>query len=218
MLLMIDNYDSFTFNITRYCEELGEKVHIVRNDHITLSEIRDHPPSAIIISPGPGTPHDAGISLPIIEAFSGHIPILGVCLGHQCIGQVFGGKIAKAKTPMHGRFSFIHHSQKHLFHALANPLQVGRYHSLIVEKSSIMQHTLNIDATSPEDEIMALSHKKHPTFGVQFHPESILTKHGHILLDNFLKLAKQWSSNKEIKTRRAIESYNIRDYDQDNKN
>lgn len=197
MLLMIDNYDSFVFNIARYCEELGETIHIVRNDHITLSAITKTSPSAIIISPGPGTPDDAGISIPIIKAFSGIIPILGVCLGHQCIGKNFGGTIAKAKTPMHGRFSLIHHSQKHLFSSLPTPLQVGRYHSLIVEPRPHMEQILNIEATSPEGEIMALSHKSHPTFGVQFHPESILTKHGHTLLENFLKLAKQWSNNKK---------------------
>ena len=199
MFLMIDNYDSFVFNITRYCEELGEKIDNVRNDHITLNEITELAPSAIIISPGPGMPDDAGISLSIIKAFSGHIPILGVCLGHQCIGQVFGGKVTKAKTPMHGRFSRIHHSQKHLFHSLPTPLQAGRYHSLIIEKSASMEKSLHIDATSPEGEIMALTHKNHPTFGIQFHPESILTKHGYTLLNNFLELAKQWSNNEEMK-------------------
>lgn len=193
MLLIIDNYDSFVFNVARYCEELGHEARVLRNDAVTLDDIRRLRPSSIIISPGPCTPLRAGISVPVIRAMSGQVPLLGICLGHQCIGTVFGGAVARAAVPMHGRASAIAHQRSGLFEALPAPLQVGRYHSLIVEPNSAMLHSLTVDAVSEEGEIMALSHKSQPTYGVQFHPESILTVAGHALLRNFFTLAKRWS-------------------------
>lgn len=195
MLLVIDNYDSFVFNVARYCEELGRKTITVRNDKISLAEINDLKPEAIIISPGPCTPFQAGISLSAVQHFSGLLPILGICLGHQCIGAAFGGEVVRARKPMHGRSSLIEHSDSGLFSSLPRPLQVGRYHSLIVESRPAMEQVLTIDAVSPEDEIMALSHRTHPTFGVQFHPESVLTNAGYMLFKNFFELERKWSMN-----------------------
>ncbi len=193
MLLIIDNYDSFVFNIARYCEELGQKTSVVRNDAIALDDIRTLNPTSIIISPGPCTPKEAGISVPIVAELSGILPILGVCLGHQCIGAVFGGAIVRARTPMHGRASLITHEERGLFDGLPTPLRVGRYHSLIVERRASMLQTLRIDAITEDGELMAISHRQHPTFGVQFHPESILTAHGYALLGNFFRAAERWS-------------------------
>jgi para-aminobenzoate synthetase component 2 len=192
MLLVIDNYDSFVFNIARYFEELGVATRVVRNDAVTVSDVRQIKPGAIVISPGPCTPAEAGVSVAVVRELSGVFPILGICLGHQCIGAAFGGKIARAKEPMHGRVSNIDHRKANLFLGLPAPLQVGRYHSLVVESQPEMEHALQIDARSERGEIMALSHRSHPTFGVQFHPESILTVAGHQLLENFLKLGERW--------------------------
>lgn len=192
MILVIDNYDSFVFNLLRYCEELGREGRVVRNDRIDLAGIEALEPAGILLSPGPCSPSEAGISLEVIHRFSGRIPILGVCLGHQCLGAAFGGRIERARTPMHGRASPIRHDGRGLFAGLPDPLRVGRYHSLIVEGEPEMERSLRVAASSPEGEIMALEHRRHPTFGVQFHPESILTEHGHGLLANFLDITERW--------------------------
>jgi len=191
MLLMIDNYDSFTYNLVQYLGELGAEVEVYRNDEITVDEIRAKKPEKLMISPGPCTPDEAGISMQAIEAFAGEIPILGVCLGHQSIGQVFGGKIIHAKEIMHGKTSRIYHKDDHVFAGLSNPYTATRYHSLVIEKESLPE-CLEITAwTETEngemDEIMGVRHKTMNVEGVQFHPESILTEHGHDLLNNFLK-------------------------------
>ena len=191
MLLMIDNYDSFTYNLVQYLGELGADVEVHRNDEITVDEIRAKKPEKLMISPGPCTPNEAGISLQAIKAFAGKIPILGVCLGHQSIGQVFGGKIVHAKEIMHGKTSKIYHKDSHVFKGLSNPYTATRYHSLVIEKESLPD-CLEITAwteteTGEMDEIMGVRHKTMNVEGVQFHPESILTEHGHDLLNNFLK-------------------------------
>lgn len=190
MLLMIDNYDSFTYNIVQYLGELGEEVRVFRNDEITVAEIEQLAPARIVISPGPCTPNEAGISMAVIGHFAGKIPLLGVCLGHQSIGQVFGGKVIRARQVMHGKTSPIHHANKGVFTGLNNPLTATRYHSLIIEKESLPD-CLEITAwTQLEDgsldEIMGVRHKTLAVEGVQFHPESILTEQGHELLKNFL--------------------------------
>ena len=191
MLLMIDNYDSFTYNLVQYLGELGEDVRVVRNDALSVEEIRRLAPTKIVISPGPGTPDQAGITLDLIEQLGTLIPILGVCLGHQSIGQIFGGKVIRAQRIMHGKTSMIHHTSKGVFAGLSNPFEATRYHSLVVEKSTLPQNlevtawTQNDDGSI--DEIMGLRHKTLPIEGVQFHPESILTQHGHDLLRNFLQ-------------------------------
>jgi para-aminobenzoate synthetase component II len=183
MILIVDNYDSFVHNIARYFVELGEAVDVVRNDAVTPAHLRA---KAMVVSPGPCTPNEAGQSLALIQEVSGHLPILGVCLGHQAIGQVFGGQVVRARTPMHGDHSNIQHDGKGLFEGLPQGLTVGRYHSLIVEG---LEHTpLRVTARAEDGEVMALQHDSHPTFGVQFHPESILTAHGYDLLRNFLKV------------------------------
>jgi len=184
---MIDNYDSFTYNLVQYLEELGEELKVYRNDKITVAEIEKLKPSRIIISPGPGTPHDAGISEAVIKHFAGKLPILGVCLGHQAIGEVFGGKIIRAKSIMHGKTSKIHHDSKTIFKGLPNPFIATRYHSLVVEKESLPK-VLEISAWTDDGEIMGLRHKELKVEGVQFHPESILTSSGKPLLANFLSL------------------------------
>jgi para-aminobenzoate synthetase component II len=188
-VLVIDNYDSFVFNVARYFEELGRDVVVRRNDEIDIDAIRRAKPAAIVLSPGPGTPRDAGISEAVIAELTDEIPILGVCLGHQAIGEVFGGIIEPAKRPLYGRTSRLTHSGKGLFEGLPQPLVVGRYHSLIVERTPALETNLSIDAMSEEGEIMALSHHTAPVYGVQFHPESILTEFGHALFANFLRLA-----------------------------
>jgi anthranilate synthase component 2 len=186
MLLMLDNYDSFTYNLVQYFGELGQDVQVYRNDEITVDEIRTLNPEKIVISPGPCTPNEAGISLALIHEFAGKIPLLGVCLGHQSIGQAFGGKIIKAKTLMHGKTSLIHHKNMGVFKNLPNPYTATRYHSLVIERESIPD-CLEITAWTDDGEIMGVRHKTLRVEGVQFHPESILTEHGHALLDNFLK-------------------------------
>jgi para-aminobenzoate synthetase component II len=188
-IFVIDNYDSFVFNVARYFEELGCEVVVRRNDAIDIAEIMAGQPAAIVISPGPGTPRDAGISLRVVEKLSGEVPILGVCLGHQCIGAAFGAPVTPAKRPLYGRTSCVVHKGQNLFEDLPQPLTVGRYHSLIVERTPALDAVASIDAVSEEGEIMALTHRSHPTYGVQFHPESILTEKGHALFGNFLRLA-----------------------------
>ncbi len=183
MILIIDNYDSFVFNIARYFEELGERVSVKRNDDV---EARDLTAKAVVISPGPCAPQQAGLSLAIVREYSGQIPILGICLGHQVIGEVFGGSVARAKRPMHGDSSEITHDASCIFAGLPHRFSVGRYHSLIVEK--LEATALMVTAQSDDGEIMGLRHKEHPTFGVQFHPESIMTEHGYDMLRNFLKV------------------------------
>ncbi len=187
-VLVIDNYDSFVFNVARYFEELGREVVVRRNDEIDIAAIRRAAPAAIVISPGPGTPREAGISEAVVAQLTGEIPILGVCLGHQAIGEVFGGKVVPAKRPLYGRTSRLVHDGTGLFEGLPQPLVVGRYHSLIVERTAALEAELAIDAVSEEGEIMALSHRSAPVYGVQFHPESILTEFGHALFTNFLRL------------------------------
>ena len=186
MLLMIDNYDSFTYNLVQYLGELGQDVQVYRNDEIDLKKIAELKPEYIVISPGPCTPNEAGISLALIEEFAGKIPLLGVCLGHQSIGQAFGGKIIKAKTLMHGKTSLIHHTSNGVFKDLPNPYTATRYHSLVIERESIPD-CLEITAWTEDGEIMGVKHKTLAVEGVQFHPESVLTEHGHDLLNNFLK-------------------------------
>jgi anthranilate synthase/aminodeoxychorismate synthase-like glutamine amidotransferase len=186
MIVLIDNYDSFVFNLARYVSELGYDYCVKRNDKITLKEIENLNPSHIIISPGPCTPLQAGISMPVIRHFSQReIPILGVCLGHQAIGEVYGGTIQRAKYPMHGKSALIQHNNMGLFAGLPNPLRVARYHSLIVSDDHFPEE-LTVTARCNAGEMMALQHKSKPIFGVQFHPESILTEQGHDLLNRFL--------------------------------
>lgn len=192
MVLMIDNYDSFTFNLVQYLGELGAEVEVYRNDQITIEQIEAMKPERIMISPGPCTPNEAGISMQTIKHFAGQLPILGVCLGHQSIGQVFGGKIIHAKQIMHGKTSMMHHKKEGVFKDLTNPYEATRYHSLVIEKESLPD-CLEITAWTEDengnmDEIMGVRHKELQIEGVQFHPESILTQHGHDLLKNFLEM------------------------------
>ncbi|MGQ0684930.1 anthranilate synthase component II [Bradyrhizobium sp.] len=189
MIAIIDNYDSFVFNIARYFRELGEVTEVIRNDVITVSDLVRLRPRAVVISPGPCTPTEAGISTAVVRELSGRVPILGICLGHQCIGSVFGGRVARSRRPMHGRASHITHDGQGLFKELPSPLCVGRYHSLVVEFDDLCRSPLIVTARSDEGEIMALAHRHQPTYGVQFHPESILTQQGHALFTNFLRLA-----------------------------
>ena len=183
---MIDNYDSFTFNLVQYLGELGEDVLVKRNDEVTLGEIEKLAPAKIVISPGPCSPSEAGISVAVIEKFAGTIPLLGVCLGHQAIGQAFGGRIVHAKTLMHGKTSQVTHTGQGVFAALPTPFRATRYHSLVIERESCPD-CLEITAWTDDAEIMGVRHKSMPIEGVQFHPESIMTEHGHQLLGNFLK-------------------------------
>ena len=187
MLLIIDNYDSFTYNLVQYFGELGAEMKIVRNDAVSADDVAAMKPSHICISPGPCTPNEAGISCEVIRQLGTHTPILGVCLGHQSIGQVYGGNVVRADRLMHGKTSPIHHRTDGVFGGLSDPLIATRYHSLIVERSSVPD-CLEINAWTDEGEIMGLVHKEHPVHGVQFHPESILTEEGQRLLANFLKL------------------------------
>jgi anthranilate synthase component 2 len=191
MLLMIDNYDSFTYNLVQYFGELGAEVQVYRNDQITLDEVAQLKPERIVISPGPCTPNEAGISLEVIRHFAGKVPLLGVCLGHQSIGQAFGGKIVHAREIMHGKTSMIHHKDMGVFQGLENPFEATRYHSLVIEKDSLpdcLEVTAWTETADGElDEIMGVRHKTLDVEGVQFHPESILTRHGHDMLRNFLQ-------------------------------
>lgn len=187
MLLMIDNYDSFTFNLVQYFGELGEDVVVRRNDEITAADIDKLAPQRMVISPGPCSPSEAGISVSAVEKFAGKMPILGVCLGHQSIGQAFGGRIVHAKTLMHGKTSQMTHTGKGVFAGLPSPFRITRYHSLVIERETCPD-CLEITAWTDDGEIMGVRHKSLPVEGVQFHPESIMTEHGHALLKNFLTL------------------------------
>lgn len=187
MILMIDNYDSFTYNLVQYLGELGGSLQVYRNDKITIDEIKDLKPKHIVISPGPKWPSDAGISEDVIKAFAGKIPILGVCLGHQCIGEVFGAKIVLAPKIMHGKTSMVYHNGKTIFKDIENPFEATRYHSLLVEREAL-PGCFEITAETSQKEIMGLRHRKLPVWGVQFHPESILTKAGKAILKNFLNM------------------------------
>ena len=190
MILMIDNYDSFTYNLVQYLGELGVEVRVVRNDELTVAEAAALDPERIVISPGPCTPNEAGISVPLIQAMAGRVPILGVCLGHQSIGQAFGGHIVKARRVMHGKASPIHHAGQGVFSGLTNPFEATRYHSLVIERDTlpacleVTAWTATADGTP--DEIMGVRHRELAIQGVQFHPESLLTRHGHDLLKNFI--------------------------------
>jgi len=189
MILVVDNYDSFTYNLVQYLGDLGEQVSVFRNDEIDLAGIRRLKPSHIVISPGPCTPNEAGISLNLINHFKGVIPIFGVCLGHQCIGQAFGGEVVRAEKLMHGKTSQIHHDGRTIFHEVPTPFTATRYHSLIVRKETLPD-CLEISAETTEGEIMGLRHKVYNIEGVQFHPESIISEHGMHILQNFLRLNK----------------------------
>ncbi|MBP9866075.1 MAG: aminodeoxychorismate/anthranilate synthase component II [Candidatus Omnitrophica bacterium] len=189
MLLMIDNYDSFTYNLVQYFGELGADPKVFRNDQITIEKIKRLQPDQIVISPGPCTPKEAGISNEVIRVFSGKIPILGVCLGHQCIGDALGGKIIRASRIMHGKTSPVFHDNQAIFKNIPNPFAATRYHSLLIEKKSIPSDLIT-SAWTKEGEIMGVRHKHHPTWGVQFHPESIMTQAGKEMLANFLRLSK----------------------------
>ena len=190
-LLMIDNYDSFTYNLVQYLGELGAQLKVVRNDEMAVADIDKAKVDAIVISPGPGRPQAAGITPDVVRRYSGHIPILGVCLGHQAIGEVFGGRIVRAGKLMHGKTSMITHSGHPLFARIDSPFEATRYHSLVVDKSCIPD-VLTVTAWSDDEEIMGLCHRQHPTYGVQFHPESILTESGKTMLANFLELAERF--------------------------
>ncbi len=192
MLLMIDNYDSFTYNLVQYFAELGAEVEVRRNDQITLQQIEQLNPEKIVLSPGPCTPNEAGICLSLLQHFAGRLPILGVCLGHQAIGQAFGGKVIRAKKVMHGKVSDVYHVNTDVFSGLPSPFVATRYHSLVIEQASCPScfelTAWTQDDSGQLDEIMGIAHKTLPIYGVQFHPESILTQHGHALLANFLRL------------------------------
>lgn len=187
MILMIDNYDSFTYNLVQYLGELNQDLEVHRNDAISVEDIKEMKPHKIVISPGPGRPEKAGISVEIIRQLAEKIPILGVCLGHQCIGYAYGGKIVQAKKLMHGKTSLIHHRGKDLFKSIENPFEATRYHSLVIDRETIPS-CLEIIAWTQDDEIMGIKHKEFPLLGMQFHPESILTKVGKDILKNFLSL------------------------------
>lgn len=194
MFLMVDNYDSFVYNLAVYFQELGETVTVRRNDDLTLREIKSMDLKGIIISPGPKRPGEAGLSEEIVHVFRGRVPILGVCLGHQVIGHVLGATVEKGARPMHGKVTQVSHNGKRLFRGLPNHFQVTRYHSLVVDRKTLPPD-MDIDAIAENDTIMAISHQKEPLFGVQFHPEAILTEHGHELLKNFVTLCEEWWCN-----------------------
>lgn len=187
MILMIDNYDSFTYNLVQYFGELGANLKVYRNDEVTLDQIKRMRVRQIVISPGPGRPENAGISVDVIHKFAGKIPILGVCLGHQCIGAAYGGKIIRAQKLMHGKTSMIDHDNKEIFKGIENPFEATRYHSLVIEKKT-MPKCLEATAHTSDGEMMGLRHKEYPLWGVQFHPESILTKEGKKILKNFMNM------------------------------
>jgi anthranilate synthase component 2 len=193
VILLIDNYDSFTYNLFHYLGELGAQVEVVRNDQLSTAEALGLKPEGIVLSPGPCTPNEAGICLEVIEKADGAMPILGVCLGHQAIGQIYGGKIVRAPEPMHGKVSRIHHNGRSVFRGLNNDFQATRYHSLTIDPPSVPA-CLEVTATSQDGVIQGVMHKSHPVHGVQFHPESIASENGHALLSNFLSLARDFKS------------------------
>jgi len=196
MILIIDNYDSFVYNLARYVARLGRKYTVKRNDAITIEEIKTLKPEAIIISPGPCAPKDAGISIDVIKEFGETTPILGVCLGHQAIGEVYGHETIRANEPIHGKSSMIIHDDSAIFEGIQSPFQVGRYHSLIVSRKDKAEDTsLLVTAQCESDIIMAMNHKTHPVYGVQFHPESVLTPEGNKIIQNFLKIADRWNKD-----------------------
>jgi anthranilate synthase/aminodeoxychorismate synthase-like glutamine amidotransferase len=188
MILLIDNYDSFVFNLARFLEELGQETIVIRNDALAVNDVAARKPRAIVVSPGPCTPNEAGISLDVFRKLSADVPILGVCLGHQALAAAFGGRVIRAPEPVHGRTSLIYHDREELFADLPSPFRATRYHSLIAEEQTLPKE-LKITARTPDGLIMGLAHRDRPSFGVQFHPESILTEHGHRLLANFLRQA-----------------------------
>jgi anthranilate synthase component 2 len=190
MILLIDNYDSFTYNLFHYLGELGAEVRVVRNDEISADDALAMQPDGIVLSPGPCSPNEAGICMDVIRKADGKVPILGVCLGHQAIGQVYGGEVVRAPQPMHGKMSTIHHTGKSVFRGLNNDFQATRYHSLTIDPPS-MPDVLEVTATSEDGVIQGVMHKTHPVHGVQFHPESIASENGHALLENFLKLTRR---------------------------
>lgn len=195
MLLMIDNYDSFVFNLVRYIEELGEEVLIYRNDKISVEEIKELNIDGIIISPGPKSPKDAGISLDILNNFKGVKPILGICLGHQCIGYYFNNKVIKGREPVHGKISYINHNGKDLFKGVKNPLRVTRYHSLIIDNENL-NNDIEVTSYTEDNIIMGVRHKTYPIYGVQFHPEAEMTEEGHKILENFINITKEFKEEK----------------------
>lgn len=195
MLLMIDNYDSFVFNLVRYIEELGEEVLIYRNDKISVEEIKKLNIDGIIISPGPKSPKDAGISLDILNNFKGVKPILGICLGHQCIGYYFNNKVIKGREPVHGKISYINHNGKDLFKGVKNPLRVTRYHSLIIDNDNL-NNDIEVTSYTEDNIIMGVRHKTYPIYGVQFHPEAEMTEEGHKILENFINITKEFKEEK----------------------
>jgi anthranilate synthase component II len=201
MIVLIDNYDSFTFNLFHYLGELGAEVVVHRNDKITPAEVVAAEPEAIVLSPGPCTPDDAGICLELIRAASASIPLFGVCLGHQAIGQVFGGKVVRAPTPVHGKLSLIKHQGAGVFRGINGPFQATRYHSLVVDRAT-MPAELQTIAETDDHLVMGLAHKTLPVHGVQFHPESIASEHGHLILKNFLDLAASWNATTNRRPRR----------------
>ena len=195
MLLMIDNYDSFVYNLVRYFEELGEDIIIYRNDKITIKDIESMNIDGIVISPGPKSPKEAGLSLDIIDKFKGKLPILGICLGHQCIGHYFNAVVKKGNEPVHGKMFNITHNNKGIFKEVKNPLRVTRYHSLIVDKDNFPE-SLEIISETEDNIIMGIKHKEYPIYGVQFHPEAEMTEEGHKILNNFIKITKEFSTKK----------------------
>jgi len=195
MIALIDNYDSFTFNLVHYLGGLGADVAVHRNDKIAVGDVLAAKPEAIVLSPGPCTPNEAGICLDLIEKASPNIPILGVCLGHQAIGQAFGGEVVRAPVPVHGKLSEMRHQGESVFRGINGPFKATRYHSLVVERGSL-PNTLSVTAETDDGLIMGLSHKTRPVHGVQFHPESIASEHGHLMLKNFLELAAQWNASR----------------------
>lgn len=197
MYLMIDNYDSFVYNLKAYLDELNKEVKVVRNNKVTIKEISDMKNlRGIIISPGPKSPKDSGICKEVVRKFAGKVPILGVCLGHQIIGYEFGAIVEKGKNPMHGKVTKIFHNKKNLFRNLESPYFVTRYHSLVINEKSL-PNELSVDARSEDNAIMAVSHKKYPVYGVQFHPEAVMTQYGHELLKNFVNLSEEWWQENE---------------------
>lgn len=193
MILMIDNYDSFVYNLVRYFEELGEEVLVYRNDKITIKDIENMNIDGIVISPGPKSPKEAGLSLEIIDKFKGKLPILGICLGHQCIGHYFNAEVIKGKEPVHGKMFYINHDNKDLFKDVKNPLRVTRYHSLIVDKNDF-PNELEITSETEDNVIMGIKHKSLPIYGVQFHPEAEMTEEGHKILNNFIDITKSFKN------------------------